>query len=796
MPAREVVDLSLSTDDEASDAVAKLPNNPVQRQSDSGYGSLSDRFIDIDADGSRKRQKITPSTKTGIPHDTKTFVQPAKVVSSLSKIAVTDNFLQLDDDDPIVWTSSPKQKPAVLHYNDKATYQRWASLSDSDGSLPDEQWLRTAQQRVIQARSKSGKDMGISHRNEKKSKPTHIPEKTKAKSTCVVNARSGYLGADATDDTMSGSDAPAKPKEKRVKKPKLTDEEKAARIQEKEEAKAAARAMKMREKEEDKERRRLLKEEQAREKQKEKDRAEANKLKLDKKLSTPEMIVDLPISIDGSTVDTQIRETLKNIGVEVTSYQSHVPNLIKWRRKVEYRLDPTTGFREKLLTKEIDIEKHVMYLMSANEFVEVATADANGDGQTLDQHVRHIRNAVNDCIPIYLIEGLDVWMRKNRNARNRNYQAAVLGQSDSHAQERSKSEANGASKRKGQRPKIIDEDIIDDALLRLQVVNNCLVHHTAVTTETAEWVMHFTEQISQIPYRQEQMTRESMFCMDSGQVKCGKDAEETYINMLMVNVRVTAPIAYGIAERYPNVVKLAQGLQEKGPLALEHLKKAANKDGSLADRNIGPAIIERREMKLFILSASLFALLPPSLAHSGHDAQAPVSGESDWATRHMTEEHHISNFDPGAFFTLHDFDSSLSWSADEIRRMYGLDDESNKGLDEAKKAEVVRKTFGLFDRDLDGVIEREEWMNGWREGKRLEDFGLGPGHHGDDEYEYEIHHFEKYHDENTKEEDLTHPEDIEHFRKHDELEAAAERQEQLDRMPIVEQNIPQKFRRY
>lgn len=48
----------------------------------------------------------------------------------------------------------------------------------------------------------------------------------------------------------------------------------------------------------------------------------------------------------------------------------------------------------------------------------------------------------------------------------------------------------------------------------------------------------------------------------------------------------------------------------------------------------------------------------------------------------------------------------------------------------------------------------------------------------------------------TKEEDLIHPEDIEHFRKHDEMDAAAERQEQLDRMQIVEQNIPQKFRRY
>ena len=48
----------------------------------------------------------------------------------------------------------------------------------------------------------------------------------------------------------------------------------------------------------------------------------------------------------------------------------------------------------------------------------------------------------------------------------------------------------------------------------------------------------------------------------------------------------------------------------------------------------------------------------------------------------------------------------------------------------------------------------------------------------------------------TREEDLTHPEDIEHFRKHDAMDAAAERQEMLDRMQIVEQNIPQKFRRY
>lgn len=53
----------------------------------------------------------------------------------------------------------------------------------------------------------------------------------------------------------------------------------------------------------------------------------------------------------------------------------------------------------------------------------------------------------------------------------------------------------------------------------------------------------------------------------------------------------------------------------------------------------------------------------------------------------------------------------------------------------------------------------------------------------------------RYHDENTKEEDLTHPEDIEHFRLHDALEDEADRVAQLDKMAIVEQNIPKKFRR-
>ncbi|KAI9828158.1 MAG: hypothetical protein M1832_003685 [Thelocarpon impressellum] len=201
-------------------------------------------------------------------------------------------------------------------------------------------------------------------------------------------------------------------------------------------------------------------------------------------------------------------------------------------------------------------------------------------------------------------------------------------------------------------------------------------------------------------------------------------------------------------------------------------------------------------LSLFLVALTFDGLV---IAHGSHD-QIPISDTADWATRHMAEEHHIGNFDPGAFFSLHDFDSSLDWSADEIARTYGLADEEllkslgQKKLDE-KHEEVVREVMQLLDHNRDGKVQQSEWLSFCAAGRKLPDFGLGPGHHGDDEYEYEIHHFEKFHDENTKEEDLIHPEDIAHFAKHDREADAAEEQERRDALPIVDGNIPAKFRR-
>ncbi|KAJ5746113.1 hypothetical protein N7520_011295 [Penicillium odoratum] len=181
-------------------------------------------------------------------------------------------------------------------------------------------------------------------------------------------------------------------------------------------------------------------------------------------------------------------------------------------------------------------------------------------------------------------------------------------------------------------------------------------------------------------------------------------------------------------------------------------------------------------------------------AHGSHSSDdQPVS--DDWATRHMMEEHHIEGFDAPSFFMMHDYDSSGLWTTDEVRQTYGMDDESNNGVSESRKTEGIRQVFDLFDPDNTGFISRDAWLKAVADGVRLPDLGFGPGHHGDIEYEYEIHHFEKFHGEDATEEELTHPEDIEHFRLHDELERAQMRLDQLEEMQVVVANIPTKFRR-
>lgn len=349
-------------------------------------------------------------------------------------------------------------------------------------------------------------------------------------------------------------------------------------------AREAEKRRRQREKDEAKEQRRVEKERAAA-------LAEVNKVRTDKKVSTPEMIVDLSTSIPPST-KLQIEALLSDLNVTSHNYTSPVNNVVKWRRKVRARFNDGEGHWEPI-PERIDPEKHALVIIPAAEFVERALG---AKGTDIEAHVLKMQQCHDSHTLIYLIEGLHGFMRKNANARNRQFQAAVR------ATDEAPPPSTQQRKRKAPKPPPphIDENLIEDALLSLQVHHNALIHHTSAPIETAQWVAIFTQHISTIPYRHQKdtTTAGAAFCMDSGQVRTGENAHDTYLRMLQEIARVTAPIAYGIAGEFGSVGELVRGLENGGPLVLEGVRKSANKDGAFSERCLGQAV-SRRVWKVF-----------------------------------------------------------------------------------------------------------------------------------------------------------------------------------------------------
>jgi crossover junction endonuclease EME1 len=376
------------------------------------------------------------------------------------------------------------------------------------------------------------------------------------------------------------------PKGQGAKKAALSAEERARERKQKAEAKEAEKERKRIEKE-------RAKEERTVQKEKEKALAEVNKLRTDKKVSTPEMIVDIPASIHPG-LKVQIEALLGDLDVQHQTWNSTVEHVVKWRRKVTSRFNEEMGFWEPT-PLHIKDEDHVMVVLQAAEFVRFILG---GEGQDLEAHVLQMKTKFPNMKLIYLIEGLTPWMRKNRNLLNRQFASAVR----SLAVNTEQGSSSGQPRRRGnaQNQEYVDEDKVEDGLLSLQVSHGTLVHHTNAPVETAQWVAVFTQHISTIPYRKARdASADAGFCMDAGQVRTGEGAKDTYIRMLQEITRVTAPIAYGIAAKYESVSELIRGLEEGGPLALAECRKSANKDGALTDRTIGQAI-SRRIHKIFL----------------------------------------------------------------------------------------------------------------------------------------------------------------------------------------------------
>ena len=443
----------------------------------------------------------------------------------------------------------------------------------------------------------------------------------------------GYVAPKKRTDTSTyleeifSSSPIGKAPSKSTKHSKQTDATKEARAVER----AAGKAAKAKEREEDKELKRLAKEQKAKEKQEAADIAQANKSKTDKKVSVTEMIVDMSRNLLGSSVGNQVLEYMKHLEVDTVFFEEELDlfddnevaesygSLVKWRRKVKAKYNEAAGYWEPIADLHIENELHVLVHLTASDFADLATARTRTGGQestmseeamrrSIDRHVSTLRRKYKDCKPIYLVEGLEAFLRKNKTIKNRAYTAAVLSQlpasdhslapASSQARQRKKTNSSSTAPDYS----FVDTDLAESLLLHLQITHSVLIHHTTSPSDTASWIRTFTEHISTIPYRHERMSLNdagAAFCMDVGQVKTGDDAKDTYVKMLQEVQRVTPAMAYGIANLYPNVRELVRAFKERGQLVLEDVRKGANKDGAVTDSRLGPAV-SKRLFKVFM----------------------------------------------------------------------------------------------------------------------------------------------------------------------------------------------------
>ncbi|RDW66069.1 hypothetical protein BP6252_09704 [Coleophoma cylindrospora] len=566
---------------------ATLPKLGTAQKGDVGFTFLSDDFDstinltdDPFASSPAKKRNISPIHKLPSPKVPKTSLfqrstsnaEPSfrTATTKAKRLSRSKTVSAVMESDPIVATSSPDPfADAAKRRRERAAQNTVSGLDlDSDNVFDLTQSPKSMGSNLSRAKDPKARNF-LDPFDIETSSDLELPD---IQSIVPAPRLSGDDSRTALQKYNAEKAAEEKKKKKKSKERTVSDKTKQANKEEKAIAK-----------EEEKKRKALERLEKAAEKERQRELAKANTLRTDKKVSTPEMIVDLPSCMDIKLL-SHTKAVLTPLNVEHTTWESSIP-VVKWRRKVENTYNTVSDLWEPC-PKHIRDEKHILYIMLAQEFVDLAAGE---EGKDLDALALLLQTKFQGCKTIFLIEGLMAWERKNRGIKNKEFQQAVRNM----AGEEEATQSQARKRTKKDPPKYVDEEMVEEALLRLQLIHKPLIHHTNAQLETAQWIMTFTQHISTIPYRQQKDSMDTTFSMESGQVKTGEDAADTFIKMLSEIRMLTPAVAHGIARRFPTVQQLVTGLQEGGPKALEDLRKVANKDGAVTDQRIGPALSKR-----------------------------------------------------------------------------------------------------------------------------------------------------------------------------------------------------------
>ena len=435
-----------------------LPPRKRRRSDKSGSWEEADSLVDSEVSG------VTPSNRdfTGLARSKaasplqRHHSSPRGDSQYLSISASSDGSVIGDRSEP----SSPLKRVAV-----DLSVTTAALLAELSSGAPSRHTLQGTDQPKQRRKSKKGKQNGT----QRSKTPDETGEPNAAQQTALSKAEKAQ--------------AKEEEKQRRQAERKAATEERKAQ------------------KEAEKARKQLAKEEKEREKKKDKEEAlelaAANRARWDKSISITEMAVDLPASIDGKEIGKAIRAALKSSNIEASTYNSILPDIIRFRRKVSSRFNEELGYWEPA-PESVNVEKQVVCLISGQHLLSMAIAADADEG--LDAYVGMVRAKYPDFRVTCLVEGLDQVVKDARKASSRAYEASVRRQGQPSAAEGDTSRAQTGTLQKQLAPDEI-KGKVDEALLELQVAHWCLIHQTETPADTADFVATLTEQMSTIPYK-------------------------------------------------------------------------------------------------------------------------------------------------------------------------------------------------------------------------------------------------------------------------------------------------------
>ena len=197
-----------------------------------------------------------------------------------------------------------------------------------------------------------------------------------------------------------------------------------------------------------------------------------------------------------------IIDSLTGAGAAVVSKPLKIPYTMSFVRKV----DRTYDFEEaawRPCSRKLEMEPYALFLLSSSRVAELILEESNGNGAAGDadsgllNFFKKCTQVYPNCTIIWILENLQDYYKKIHQARSRKENDELRGLLGENVTKRRKV-GNGDDIVDWD--KMPDKRVVEEHLLQVQMAAGSIIKiHPCSSTETAAWIVSFTQQIAFYP---------------------------------------------------------------------------------------------------------------------------------------------------------------------------------------------------------------------------------------------------------------------------------------------------------